>query len=135
MPGKFQLGLNEHFIRAINISVSSEDPNRPLENALTGSRSTFWETAVEVNDSEIIVNAGSLNDRPVNYFAMSGADRMIGSDLLSQRLRIEVRGSNDNYVNEDVLIHTEDFTESSFCLLYTSPSPRDQRGSRMPSSA
>ena len=25
--------------------------------------------------------------------------------------------------------------EFSFCLLYTSPSPRDQRGSRMPSSA
>ena len=25
--------------------------------------------------------------------------------------------------------------ENSFCLLYTSPSPRDQRGSRMPSSA
>ena len=24
---------------------------------------------------------------------------------------------------------------SQFCLLYTSPSPRDQRGSRMPSSA
>ena len=27
------------------------------------------------------------------------------------------------------------FTENTFCLLYTSPSPRDQRGSRMPSSA
>ena len=26
-------------------------------------------------------------------------------------------------------------TESYICLLYTSPSPRDQRGSRMPSSA
>ena len=26
-------------------------------------------------------------------------------------------------------------TQSSICLLYTSPSPRDQRGSRMPSSA
>ena len=25
--------------------------------------------------------------------------------------------------------------EGQFCLLYTSPSPRDQRGSRMPSSA
>ena len=25
--------------------------------------------------------------------------------------------------------------EAEFCLLYTSPSPRDQRGSRMPSSA
>ena len=27
------------------------------------------------------------------------------------------------------------FEEFSVCLLYTSPSPRDQRGSRMPSSA
>ena len=26
-------------------------------------------------------------------------------------------------------------TEAEVCLLYTSPSPRDQRGSRMPSSA
>ena len=26
-------------------------------------------------------------------------------------------------------------TEAEICLLYTSPSPRDQRGSRMPSSA
>ena len=28
-----------------------------------------------------------------------------------------------------------DIGEDAFCLLYTSPSPRDQRGSRMPSSA
>ena len=28
-----------------------------------------------------------------------------------------------------------DSIRSRFCLLYTSPSPRDQRGSRMPSSA
>ena len=27
------------------------------------------------------------------------------------------------------------FIQSVLCLLYTSPSPRDQRGSRMPSSA
>ena len=27
------------------------------------------------------------------------------------------------------------YTEYIYCLLYTSPSPRDQRGSRMPSSA
>ena len=32
--------------------------------------------------------------------------------------------------NKEVLI-----TQIKFCLLYTSPSPRDQRGSRMPSSA
>ena len=29
----------------------------------------------------------------------------------------------------------EGYARSSGCLLYTSPSPRDQRGSRMPSSA
>ena len=32
---------------------------------------------------------------------------------------------------EDVLANERDW----YCLLYTSPSPRDQRGSRMPSSA
>ena len=31
--------------------------------------------------------------------------------------------------------HGHHAVESTFCLLYTSPSPRDQRGSRMPSSA
>ena len=30
---------------------------------------------------------------------------------------------------------TSTLTQSDICLLYTSPSPRDQRGSRMPSSA
>ena len=29
----------------------------------------------------------------------------------------------------------DELTQTNFCLLYTSPSPRDQRGSRMPSSA
>ena len=34
-------------------------------------------------------------------------------------------------IHKDVDINKDDST----CLLYTSPSPRDQRGSRMPSSA
>ena len=29
----------------------------------------------------------------------------------------------------------QDYDSLNYCLLYTSPSPRDQRGSRMPSSA
>ena len=33
------------------------------------------------------------------------------------------------------LIDLKKASESKDCLLYTSPSPRDQRGSRMPSSA
>ena len=38
----------------------------------------------------------------------------------------------EEYQYEDML---ELFTVMDGCLLYTSPSPRDQRGSRMPSSA
>ena len=34
-----------------------------------------------------------------------------------------------------ILIDIDDNQLNNACLLYTSPSPRDQRGSRMPSSA
>ena len=44
--------------------------------------------------------------------------------------------SNDDCAYIDVLErHTTSYTTVQACLLYTSPSPRDQRGSRMPSSA
>ena len=38
-------------------------------------------------------------------------------------------------VKEDKMMHVKNGDETIACLLYTSPSPRDQRGSRMPSSA
>ena len=37
--------------------------------------------------------------------------------------------------NEGTGVSFDDANEAYTCLLYTSPSPRDQRGSRMPSSA
>ena len=39
-----------------------------------------------------------------------------------------------NFSDLKKLVHDQ-FDHYLFCLLYTSPSPRDQRGSRMPSSA
>ena len=41
----------------------------------------------------------------------------------------------DNIDKKQIEICAERFVEVCACLLYTSPSPRDQRGSRMPSSA
>ena len=38
-------------------------------------------------------------------------------------------------LHENEKVYTVSFTLLRDCLLYTSPSPRDQRGSRMPSSA
>ena len=40
-----------------------------------------------------------------------------------------------SYVKNDGSLSTKDDVNTNICLLYTSPSPRDQRGSRMPSSA
>ena len=44
-----------------------------------------------------------------------------------------------DYTNIDIAVnHAKEMIElgaDMICLLYTSPSPRDQRGSRMPSSA
>ena len=48
-------------------------------------------------------------------------------------LRANLSPSNSNYMNQSVASPSTAYLW--FCLLYTSPSPRDQRGSRMPSSA
>ena len=44
---------------------------------------------------------------------------------------------DEDLSEEEVLQHVQESTSGQTidCLLYTSPSPRDQRGSRMPSSA
>ena len=46
-------------------------------------------------------------------------------------LEAEYLPNSDSFLQSAPL----DFTRLKTCLLYTSPSPRDQRGSRMPSSA
>ena len=53
-------------------------------------------------------------------------------------------GAKEGLVQQEVVMGVENKigeepglmdTQQQVCLLYTSPSPRDQRGSRMPSSA
>ena len=61
--------------------------------------------------------------------AVENAD---GSSTITVSLRVQ----NSGTVPVSNLSLTEDIaSQFGFCLLYTSPSPRDQRGSRMPSSA
>ena len=64
-----------------------------------------------------------------------GAPRNDGNGLNSGHARIyNFDGTNWHQVGADIDgENTDDL--SGDCLLYTSPSPRDQRGSRMPSSA
>ena len=57
-----------------------------------------------------------------------GADCSSGAELeISRRIGLS---------NEDIMFTSNNTMAKDYhCLLYTSPSPRDQRGSRMPSSA
>ena len=41
----------------------------------------------------------------------------------------------DKYLGHEIIEINEESAKSKFCLLYTSPSPRDVEESRMPSSA
>ena len=71
-------------------------------------------------------------------------DSMLGDSGLGLELRVNEPDSiaaalaelNDKHGAPSVLVNNAGVTRDNlFCLLYTSPSPRDQRGSRMPSSA
>ena len=59
------------------------------------------------------------------------------AELHENNVRIRIIGDEDG-VPSDILKmmgEAHKLTKTNTCLLYTSPSPRDQRGSRMPSSA
>ena len=67
-------------------------------------------------------------------------DREAIADLLRVRPEATVDGVAATLANlstrfQEMWVRDEPVVYIGFCLLYTSPSPRDQRGSRMPSSA
>ena len=74
-------------------------------------------------------NAASLDvASPAFYLSWSGNDAWIGG------LRPTPNGM-EMFVADGGATMDQFVSDSQPCLLYTSPSPRDQRGSRMPSSA
>ena len=76
----------------------------------------FVESAKATSDSELPPMA-------------SGAFGYIGYDMIQYVEPVDIKSPKELDVPEVLLVIPQT------CLLYTSPSPRDQRGSRMPSSA
>ena len=83
--------------------------------------------------------AALFND--AEFAEQRGLWQSIG-DYVSETLRGQTEPSYQTFLNSPCVdeqpITRDDITYYGllyFCLLYTSPSPRDQRGSRMPSSA
>ena len=83
----------------------------------------FPETTLRYRDDRSAISLGlDLNDTEwINHFGRF--DPL--EDNLTEPLALRYHGHQFQNYNPDL----------GDCLLYTSPSPRDQRGSRMPSSA
>ena len=58
-----------------------------------------------------------------------------GADFYKDGIILETILASDVSATDTQITLSSDVNKDKACLLYTSPSPRDQRGSRMPSSA
>ena len=63
----------------------------------------------------------------------TGAGPMVAVANVLERAKVAAEAGLDHLSLGDH--HSNGLDDNYVCLLYTSPSPRDQRGSRMPSSA
>ena len=84
-------------------------------------------------DRGTLKEINGLDERPASWVAkhlvMAGRYLDVDPALAFQHaLAASRKGGRLSRVREAVAL-------TAYCLLYTSPSPRDQRGSRMPSSA
>ena len=71
----------------------------------------------------------TCDDKPIWVYSLSGNVTFSSTP----NIRIDLKKGEDIFkkIDMDDLVSIP----KKICLLYTSPSPRDQRGSRMPSSA
>ena len=81
-------------------------------------------------DSKIIPEEKRNNN--LNLARPSNLGEFIGQEQLKSSLRIAIDAA---IYRKEPLDHTLLYGQPGFCLLYTSPSPRDPKTSRMPSSA
>ena len=76
---------------------------------------------------------------PVRVYPVAAATIGLAGEVMTEMSALREAGavafSDDGRGTEDANVMRHLLEYSKICLLYTSPSPRDQRGSRMPSSA
>ena len=84
------------------------------------------ETIITIDDKQPEAKAVAIND----------SGKIIGlGDLKDLKVKFNGAKIDDQFKNKTIVPGLIDPHVHMTCLLYTSPSPRDQRGSRMPSSA
>ena len=102
------------------VSISSVIVSYNYCSEIGGVLVSFSRTPAPVNDSYLVEQTGSCSDvNSINEVNLSGVCLSSGEWNITDGVKCLCKPGYQ-LVN---------------CLLYTSPSPRDQRGSRMPSSA
>ena len=128
---------NPHKIEVESIILNSIDADGTADFAIGNfetSQSEFLLRSLGTGDVSFTESVALSN----LFIGNIGTGDVSGFNVSADTCRVTIDGTGDVEVTaRDVLIVDRRGTGSLFysCLLYTSPSPRDQRGSRMPSSA
>ena len=153
-PKSFWFRVYEPFIRrAAGFGVvTSEHDNERYEHKyeycdllITGSGPSGLASAYAAakNGAKVILAedkprfGGSLLTNEVSIGNQSGkewAKKIVGELKEMPNVQVKNRAQVFGYYDHNMLVMSERVTDH-FCLLYTSPSPRDRQKSRMPSSA
>ena len=122
------------------IAELSDVSTKTLYN-LFGSRSGLLlaaaaQTRTNILESEPLANAPEGLSRIVELTKRTMANFRAAPDFMASAMSVVVAITPDEEAQHHRIGITQQlFHESLFCLLYTSPSPRDRTRSRMPSSA
>ena len=125
------------FLAAFTLSIGASALVANAQSANDVEKMSFFITSVGTGDG---ANFGGLEgaDAHCGALASTAGSTKKWAAYLSSSMIID-RSSGTTQITEGInardRIGTGPWYNIKGCLLYTSPSPRDQRGSRMPSSA
>ena len=102
------------------------------------STDILFSSPTEIEPSPLTLLSSSPTSALVNTPITLSITGLSFDDRLTASLHLQMDDAQDNIIELAVEVTDPNYATLSLpegCLLYTSPSPRDQRGSRMPSSA
>ena len=122
---KLNLGGGRHCILVDTVGFISDLPHELVD--------AFRSTLVETREADLLLHVVDCSDdeRQDRMSQVNDVLAEIGADEVPQLL---IYNKADR-IGMETRIDSDPEGQPEICLLYTSPSPRDQRGARMPSSA
>ena len=131
-----------------NLNVQNEFLKKEKQTSKVDQAKRLWKPTLNLETNYLFANGGRELVFPVGdlfnpvYGTLNALTQ--SNDFPTDLPNEEIQLTPNNFLDLQLRaskpllnssIKYNQMIQSEFCLLYTSPSPRDQRGSRMPSSA